>query len=145
MICPNPKPHASWNQSHLDVEIWRARLVQTQIQRTMLGLGLVDEDCGSFLKCKIPFARQFQCKHHPTGEVVKSKAQICLRGDLTVNDSDTLALVATWSAVCFFLGLMAHVRCVVVSVGNWINSFPQQAALAKPFLTQEESTGFLNK
>ena len=46
-----------------------------------------------------PCTWAFQCKRNPAGEIIKCKAQICLRGDLMAEDSDSCAPAVMWSTI----------------------------------------------
>ena len=47
----------------------------------------------------VPCMWVFWYKRNPTGEVLKCKARICLRGDLMIDDSDLYAPVVQWSTI----------------------------------------------
>ena len=47
----------------------------------------------------VPCTWVFRCKCNPTGEIIKCKARICLRGDLMLDDAETHAPVVQWSTI----------------------------------------------
>ena len=90
----------------------------------------------------IPCTWVFRVKFSPSGDPLKRKSRICLRGDLMKVDAESYAPVVSWSTICFFLCLSMKLGWTTVSV-DWANAFIQ-ATLDKP-MYMSTPRGFLNK
>ena len=53
----------------------------------------------------IPCTWVFRIKRSPSGDIIKKKARICVRGDLMTIDAESYAPVVSWSTIRFFLCL----------------------------------------
>ena len=78
----------------------------------------------------IPCQWVLRVKRSPSGEIIKYKGRIVLRGDLMDEDEDNFAPVCAWSSVRFFLVISIILGWVTVSV-DWANAFIQ-AELKEP-------------
>ena len=78
----------------------------------------------------IPCTWVLRIKRNPTGDIIKLKARICLRGDLMDQNEDNFAPVCAWSSVRFYLVASMILGWTTVSV-DWANAFIQ-ATLEKP-------------
>ena len=90
----------------------------------------------------VPCTWVFRCKRNPAGEIIKCKARICLRGDLTIDDANTHAPVVQWSTIRFFMICAMHSGWVTKSV-DWVNAFPQAPLKEPVFMTTPR--GFANE